>query len=171
MRLFGLEYVQASLSLQIMLLSMLAFNFNLGISTLVYSYGNYRQVLAIGLGSSISRIICYFVLVPLYGNTGAAISFAIGSLIGFAVAASVTRKIGMPIFWKELGLIFIVPTALLLSFGYFHVNYIVGIPTILIFSLILLFLLRVLSKSELHETVEILPTWIAAPLIKALKKL
>ena len=72
------------------------------IGILVYSYSNYRQVLAVGLSSSLSRIVCYFVFVPIYGNTGAAISFTLGVIIGFAVSAVVTKKIGMLIFWKEL---------------------------------------------------------------------
>ena len=69
---FGPEYIQASVTLKIMLLSMLTITFSIAISTLVYSYGNYRQVLEIGLSSSISIIFCYMVVTPAYGITGAA---------------------------------------------------------------------------------------------------
>ena len=69
---FLTEYIQASVTLKIMLLSMLTITFSIAISTLVYSYGNYRQVLEIGLSSSISIIFCYMVVTPAYGITGAA---------------------------------------------------------------------------------------------------
>lgn len=171
MGVFGSDYVQASMSLKILLLSILPFTFNIAIGTLVYSYGNYRQVLAVGLGSSISRIICYFVLVPMYGNTGAAISFTLGSIIGFAVSAVVAKKIGMLIFWKELALIFIIPAIISLFLEHFQVNYIVGIPVMLVLSLIMFLALRVLSRSDLRDSLAILPNWIGRPLTNIINKL
>jgi O-antigen/teichoic acid export membrane protein len=171
MGLFGSDYVQASMSLKILLLSILPFTLNIAIGTLVYSYGNYRQVLAVGLGSSISRIICYFVLVPMYGNTGAAISFTLGSIIGFAVSAVVAKKIGMLIFWKELALIFIIPTIFSFVLEEFQVNYIVGIPVILVLSLIIYLALRVLSRSDLRDSLAILPNRIGGPLTNLINKL
>jgi O-antigen/teichoic acid export membrane protein len=171
MGLFGSDYVQASMSLKILLLSILPFTLNIAIGTLVYSYGNYRQVLAVGLGSSISRIICYFVLVPMYGNTGAAISFTLGSIIGFAVSAVVAKKIGMLIFWKELALIFIIPTIFSFVLEEFQVNYIVGVPVILVLSLIIYLALRVLSRSDLRDSLAILPNRIGRPLTNLINKL
>ena len=137
MGIFGSEYVQGSMSLKILSLSILPFTFNIAIGILVYSYSNYRQVLAVGLSSSLSRIVCYFVFVPIYGNTGAPISFTLGAIIGFAVSAVVTKKIGMLIFWKELALIFIIPTGISFALVYLQLNYILGIPVILVLSFIM----------------------------------
>ena len=67
---FGQGYVGMSVPLKIILLSTLAIIFNVGITTLVYSYGNYWYVLFIGIGSSAPRILLYFILIPLYGSTG-----------------------------------------------------------------------------------------------------
>ena len=102
MMLFGTHYVDASMTLKILLLSVLPFTLNVGIGTLVYSYGNYRQVLALGLASSVPRIIFYFVFVPMFGNNGAALSFTLGSIIAFVVSLVVAKKIGMFMFWKDL---------------------------------------------------------------------
>jgi O-antigen/teichoic acid export membrane protein len=170
MGLFGSEYILASLSLKIMLYSMFALILNIAIETLVYSYGKYKLVLAVGLGSSISRIICYFILVPLYGITGAALGFTAGSIIGLAVSIVVAKKIGILLFWKELALLFIIPTGISYALEYSHVNYFVGIPTILVLSILSFLALRVLSRVEIFETLAILPNRVGRPLINILKK-
>jgi O-antigen/teichoic acid export membrane protein len=169
--LFGPDYIQGSISLKIMLLSMLAFVFNTAINTLVYSYGNYRQVLATGLGSSISRIVCYFILVPIFGITGAAVSFAVGSIIGFAVSIAVAKKIGMLIFGKDLALIFIIPTGISFVLEHFSINYFVGIPVVLVLPPIIFVALRILSKSDVRDSISILPDRIGRPLVRILNKL
>lgn len=171
MGLIGSDYLQGSIALKILMLSMLTSTFNAGILTLVYSYGNYRKVLAIGLGSSLSRVLFYFILVPLYGNTGAAVSFTVGSIVAFVVSLIVAKKIGMKVFWKELGLIFIIPTGLAFIIDYFHVNYIMGIPFMLVISLVLFFRLHILSKSDIRDYLEILPKRIGTPLISIVNKL
>ena len=101
MALFGQDYINGSPSLQILLLSVLPATLTTGINILIYSYGNYRQVLIIGLASSIPRTILYFALVPIYGSNGSAISFTIGSIIGSIACIVICRKIGMLIFWKD----------------------------------------------------------------------
>jgi O-antigen/teichoic acid export membrane protein len=147
------------------------FVLNTAIGTLVYSYGNYRQVLAIGLVSSIPRIVCYFVLVPIYGITGAAVSFVVGSIIGFSVSVVVAKNIRMLIFGKDLALIFIIPTLISFILEHFHVNYFIGIPVMLVIPPIVFFALRILSKSDVHDSIAILPNWIRRPLITILNKL
>lgn len=171
MGLFGSDYTQGSMALKIMLLTMLAFVFNAAIGTLVYSYGNYRQVLATGLSSSISRIVCYFIFVPIYGITGAALSFAVGSIIGFAVSVMVAKKVQMLIFWKELTLIFIIPTGISTVMEYFDINYFIGIPVVLVLPPIMFVVLRILSKSDIRDLITILPDRIRRPLISILNKL
>ena len=171
MSLFGHDYVQGSVSLKIMLISILTFVFNTAIGTLAYSYGSYRQVLVIGLGSSLSRIVCYFIFVPLYGITGAAVSFAVGSIIGFGPSVGVAKKIRMLIFRKDLTIIFTIPTGISLLLDYFHINYFVGIPVLLVLPPITYVALRILSKSDVRDLIAILPDRIGRPLAIILNKL
>lgn len=168
--LIGSDYIRGSISLKIILLSMFPLTFLVGISTLVYSYGNYWQVFSISLGSNLSRILLYFLLVPLYGSEGAAISFTLGTVIGFVVSIIIAKRIKMLILWRQLGLIFIIPAGLAFTLGYFHVIYIIGIPVILVLSIIFLLTSRVLSKSDVRESLGILPDSIGKPLIKILNK-
>jgi O-antigen/teichoic acid export membrane protein len=170
MGIFGPDYIQASLPLKIILLSTLTYTFNVCITILVYSYGNYWQVLYIGIGSSSSRIALYFILVPLYGALGSAIAFTTGSIIGFVIAAFVAKKVGMKIFWRELVLLFAIPNAVGLLLGSFQVEYMIGIPVIFTASFALFLRLRLLTKPDLYDSVAILPDCVAKPLINVLNK-
>jgi O-antigen/teichoic acid export membrane protein len=169
--LIGPNYIQASMPLKIILLSIFPLTFILGISTLVYSYGNYWQVFAIGLGLNVPRVLLYFTLVPSYGSVGAALSFTTGSIVGFIVSIIIAKRIRMMILWKELALIFVIPTGIAFTSDYFQVTYIIGIPVILSLSILLMIASRVLSKSEVRESLEILPDRVGKPLIKILNKL
>lgn len=169
--LIGPNYVQASIPLQIILLSIFPLTLILGISTLIYSYGNYWQVFGIGLALNAPRVLLYFLLVPLYGSEGAALSFTVGSITGFIVSIIIAERIRMMIRWKELALIFAIPTGIAFTFDYFHIPYIVGIPLILSLSILIMIASRILSKSEVQETIDALPDRVGKPLIRILNKL
>ena len=171
MMLIGSDFQQGSLPLKILMLSMLPGTISAGIAILVYSYGNYWKVLAIGLGATLSRVLFYFMLVPLYGNIGAAVGGLVGSIVGFVVSLMVAKKIGLSIFWKELGLTFVIPMGLAFVFEYFGVNYMIGIPAILVICILLYIRSHILSKSEIHEYLEMLPNRIGKPLIDIINRL
>ena len=171
MELFGQNYTMGSSSLEILLLSMLPMAVLTGINTLVYSYGNYRDVLFIGLAVSIPRTLLYFVLVPLYGGTGAAVGYTVGSIIGCLISYAIARKVGMQIFWKELGVIFTVPTALAFAFAYYQVNFILGIIATTALTYLILFKAHIVTRSDLQDLLVILPESLSNKLSKFANKL
>ena len=171
MELFGQNYTKGSSSLEILLLSMLPMVVLTGINTLVYSYGNYRDVLFIGLGVSIPRTLLYFVLVPIYGGAGAAIGYTLGSIIGCLVSLGIARKTGMQILWKELGIIFIVPSTLAFALGYYHVNFILGIITATTLSYVILLKIHIVTRSDVQDLLVILPESFSNRLSKLVNKL
>jgi len=61
--LFGKDYIDGDLTLKILLLSIFPNTVTLGINSLVYSYGKYRYLLAIGLATTIPRTALSFILV------------------------------------------------------------------------------------------------------------
>jgi len=168
--LIGHDYLQASIALKIILLSTLPFTLNIGITTLVYSYGNYKKVLTLGLASNVPRILLYFILVPTYGITGAALSFTIGAIIGSIVSILIARIIGMKIFWIDLVIIFSVPMGLVATLYYFSINYLMGILIIILSSLVIYLKFRILSKSDIQDSLAVLPSAIANPLNVLLDK-
>ena len=171
MGLFGQNYTNGSVSLVMLLLSMLPMVVLSGINTLVYSYGNYRNVLMIGLAVSIPRTLLYFVLVPLYGGTGAAVGYTVGTIIGCLVSLLIARTIGMQIFWKELGIIFIVPTALAFVLAYYQVNFVLGIIATTVLSYLILRKAHIVTGSDLQDLLMILPESFSNRINKFVSKL
>lgn len=170
MQLLGQDYVQGSSSLEILLLSLLPMAVLGGVNALVYSYGNYRQVLIIGLSMSIPRTTLYFLLVPIYGGIGAALGYSIGSIIGCIVSIVIAKKIGMLLFWKDLVTVFIIPTSIGFTLAYLQINYIIGILATIVISYVLLLKIHVVTRSDVRDSLDVLPESVINQVIKLKNK-
>lgn len=158
MGLFGQEYISASPSLKVLLISIIPYTIIMGITTLANSYGYYRLVLIIGLASNAPSVILYFVLVPLYDTSiGAAISYTAGSLFGLVVCVYLARVIGIQISYRVVTIVAILPflTAFLLNFV--HLNFVLGIFVTLIVSFSIFFRIGILNKNDIMDILSILP--------------
>lgn len=162
--LLGKHYDDSSILLKIFMLSILPNSIYSVVTQLVYAYGNYRQVLILGLATSIPRVVLYFILVPVFGGTGAVTSFLIGTIIGCAVSVIIAKKIGVIIDWKSLGSIALISFLPSLILSYFQVNYIIGIVSTIAISFLLFLKFRILTKADLQDTVNVLPARVAGPL-------
>jgi O-antigen/teichoic acid export membrane protein len=171
MHLFGEDYIKGSSSLEILLLSMLPIAIMTGINTLVYSYGNYKQVLTIGIASNIPRAVLYILLVPFYDSTGAAISYTMGSIIGFIASIIIAKKIQMLIFWKDIAFMAIIPAGLAFVLSYFQVNYLIGIFLTLVVSYLLYLRMKIITRTDVQGSFAILPYGIAYPILNLWNKL
>jgi len=170
MRLFGSDYVNGALSLEILLLSILPLCVISGVCTLLNSYGYYRHVLIIGLAMSVPQTLLYFALVPLYETTGAALGYTIGCIAGCIVSVLIAKKIGLHLFWKELGIIFIVSTSIGYILSSIHLNYIPGILLTIALSYLLLLKINIVTKKDVIDFLEILPERVANPVLKFITK-
>jgi O-antigen/teichoic acid export membrane protein len=162
--LLGPDYTDASFLLEILMLTAIMGSLPTMIGQLLYAYDRYRQLLYLGLASSIPRTALYFVLVPLFGGMGAAISYVVGSIIGFVLCSIIAHKMGMIINWKELGLTVIVPLIPAFLFSYFQVNFILGIILTITTSLIAFLRFKILTRSDVEDSLNVLPKGIAKPL-------
>jgi O-antigen/teichoic acid export membrane protein len=171
LRMFGENYVGGEATLQILLQSIMPTIVANGVSTLVYAYGNYRQSLAIELVMGIPRIVLYFILIPIYGPIGGAISFTAGSILALVLSAIIARKIGMSIFWKDIVLIIIIPTIIGYLLDTLKINFVAGITITLIASYLILLKLGTITSSDLFDIMSILPSGISRPILGLLKKL
>jgi O-antigen/teichoic acid export membrane protein len=166
MQFFGAEYVSGSTSLEILLLSTLPIILITGINTLVNSYGQYRQVLVIGIATNIPSAAFYFVFTPIFNNgIGAAISYTFGAFIGLIVSVFVSKQIEMKIYWKEIVLIFALPSAFAFMLSYFQVYYGVGIFLTLALSYLVLLRLHIITKTDIDDSFALIPSSIARPVI------
>jgi O-antigen/teichoic acid export membrane protein len=157
MRLFGENYVKGEFPLQILLLSILPIILALGIANLSFSYGNYKQSLAIHLAMNIPRMVLYFALIPNYGIIGGAVSFVIGSILALIVTIIIISKIRINIVWKDLALISIIPLAIGYLLHTLQFNYIYAIPITVAASYVILFKLHIATSSDIQDLLSILP--------------
>jgi O-antigen/teichoic acid export membrane protein len=171
MHLIGSSYEKGSSSLQILLLSSFPIIVLTGVETLVFSYGQYRHTLTISLATNIPRTILYIALVPIFGMTGVAISYTIGSVIGFIASIIVANRITMSIFWKPLALTFFLPLSLAFLLKTLNVNYIIGIITTIVVTYLLLMKLHIIEKTDGSFFTELMPNRISKPLITVSNKL
>jgi O-antigen/teichoic acid export membrane protein len=162
--LLGHHYSDASLLLSLFLLAILPNSVSIMIGQLVYAYGNYRQVLYIGLASSIPTTILYLLLVPLLGALGAAISYLTGCIISFILSALVANKIGMKIIWKEIGLIVVISFLPAFAFSYVQIHYILGIIATVLTSYVIFLKSTLITKSDVEDTLNVLPPPVSKPL-------
>jgi O-antigen/teichoic acid export membrane protein len=168
--LFGQHYRDASSILRILLLAAIMGSVSTMVLQLVYAYGKYRQILYLGLASSIPTTVLYFVLVPLFGSTGAATSYLIGSVTTFVLSSILARKIGVIIYWKDLSLIVILPLLPAFLFSYFQLNFILGIISTIATSIIAYLRFKILSKSDVEDGLNVLPKGLAGPLSNIFNK-
>jgi O-antigen/teichoic acid export membrane protein len=167
----GQNYAEASLFLRILLITVIPSCVSIMVIQLSYAYGNYRQVLYLGLASSIPRTLLYFIIVPSFGGTGAAASFLIGSMMSFVLSLIIAKKIGLIIHWGELGLIVIISLLSALLFSYFEINFVVGIISTIVISVFASLRFKILSKSEVEEMVNVLPEGMAIRLNLLMNKI
>jgi len=167
----GQNYAEASMFLRILLITIIPGSVTTMVIQLSYAYGNHRQVLYLGLASSIPRTLLYFIIVPSFGGTGAAASFLMGSMISFVLSLIIARKIGLIIHWRELGLITTISLLSALIFSYFEINFVLGIISTIIVSLFASLRFKILTKSEVDEMINVLPAGMATRLNMLINKI
>lgn len=165
MSLFGKGYASGGSSLSILLLSTLPISIATGISTLAYAYGNYKQVLMIGIASNLPRALLYFVLLPIFGSIGASMSYTMGSILGLAISLVMARKLRMILVWKDIAMIMLVSSGIGFVLSYLKVNYIAGTIVTVIASYFLFLQLQLLTRSDLHGIMGFLPNRLSNKII------
>jgi len=74
------------------------------------------------------------------------------------------------LFWKELGIIFIVSTSIGYALSSLHVNYIAGIVVTIALSYVLLLKINIVTRADTLDFLEILPEWVSKRLVKLVTK-
>jgi O-antigen/teichoic acid export membrane protein len=162
--LLGNQYAEASILLKLFLLAILPNSVSIMIGQLVYAYGNYKQVLYIGLASAIPTAILYLLLVPVFGALGGASGYLIGSIISFTFSTIVARRIGLEIHWKDMGLILFISFVPAIIFSSLHLHYILGIISTVLTSYVVFLKFNIINRSDVEDTLNVLPPSIAIPI-------
>ena len=110
--LIGGDYIQASMDLRLLLLGLIPISVTTAVTRLIYAYGEYKEVTAIGLSQNIPRIVSYGFLTPLMGSIGASASYTLGALTGMAASLLYGRREGYVLDLKKVLTVAAIPAAL-----------------------------------------------------------
>ncbi len=148
---FRPEYVQAHTALAILVIGAAPAAIISMINVLIYAYGMYKRVLKIGLSSNVPRLLMYFILTPIMGSTGAALSFLIGVFTGLTVAVFFAYKVGFKISWRDVAVLIPTPFLLAVPVYMFNVPWFIGTPLIVAVSLFIYARLKALLLEDVKE--------------------
>jgi O-antigen/teichoic acid export membrane protein len=169
LQIFGHEYTSGSENLIILLLSVIPTSILMGVGVLAYAYGHNNQFMLIGLFTSIPRLILYFILVPLFGGNGAALTYLIGSVAGFLLSLFIANRMNLKIFWNQIVWILVIPVPLAALFKISNLDFIIGIGVTLFISYVLFLKLRVLNNEDIKDVLNILPPKLAHLIVRVVK--
>jgi len=128
------------------------------IATHIYASGNYRYTLLINTSMSITRVVLYIILTPLYGATGAATAYLAGTLIASTLIVPKIRGVKAP--WNRITLSLAVAVFLGIILKYsVNESTLITIIAVVVY-LLLMYLahvaLKLLKKIELIQLLRIL---------------
>ncbi len=152
----GEEFMQANITLIILLLSIVPSIIVSSISNLSYAYGFYRKVLTIALAASTPRVILYLFLTPRFGGIGAAEAFLIGSIFSFLIAYPISHTLGLKILWKDVIKLVFIPAIVGLIMYLLKLHWTIGSLLIIMISLLTFIKLKLITKRDLNELAKIL---------------
>jgi O-antigen/teichoic acid export membrane protein len=147
----GQSYIASSLALQILMVGCFAAPISSGFNSLVYAYGKYSYVMLLGLFINLPRVFLYTVLVTLWGDVGAALSYVAGLFIVLIAIFFMARRIGYSVGWGSSLVFSAIPfiAAVLLTFT--SLPWEIGTLIILAVSLFAYARLGLVTRSDLAE--------------------
>lgn len=154
---FGTSFSLSNEILSILLVGLPFIVFSEAIFYMLYAKGRYKDVFFLGLAANIPRIALYIVLIPVYGNEGAAYAFTAGSLIQTILTIFLVNKYKIKIRYLLLAKIAIIPFIIggllkLLDFN------LIGIVIIFVLSYILYLRLKIINETELNDFLTMIST-------------
>ena len=172
---FGSEFSSSHEILSILILSLPIAIICYGSYYLIYARGNYKTVLYLGLSVNIPRLILYFVLVPILGGVGAAISFISGYFIQFILTVVIIEKLKVRLPYKNLILISIIPFILGYVIEFLKIG-ILGIIPLIVGSFVIFLRIKLLNEEDIQGILRMIMNDEASKLktnkiIKILKKI
>ena len=109
---FNPELIPANEILLILIVSFPLMVFGDLVYYLFYARGKYDYIFYIGLAANIPRVLFYFLLIPDFGNIGAAWAFTIGSIFQITITLLLLRKSNISLSYHHYISITLIPYAI-----------------------------------------------------------
>jgi len=150
--LLGQRYVQASSHvLRILVLGAVVSPIVSGYGSYVYAVGKYVHVTLIGLATNMSRLLLYALLIPTMEATGVATAYTLGIIVALTAVLSSAYKTGYRFNWIQHAETIIVPGLLAAFIFILNIQWLIGIPALLLASLFAYARLNIISKMDVLE--------------------
>ncbi|NHI82921.1 MAG: hypothetical protein EAX81_01270 [Candidatus Thorarchaeota archaeon] len=147
----GPAYSDAGPLLAILVVGAMFWSIYVGYYGYLYAIKEYRHVTGLGLVLNGTRLALYFLLASLFGAMGVAFSFIGGILVAMIGLAFSSISIGYKPDWKKYFLAIIIPSTSVILVWHLSVEWILGIPFILIWSFILYGRLKIMTRTDIFE--------------------
>jgi O-antigen/teichoic acid export membrane protein len=147
----GAQYLGASSTLSILVLSIIPILFIFTVQSLVYAAGHYGKSIAMDLSTGVPQVILYFVLVPIYKGMGAALAYTIGALTGSVAAMIISRLRHIRVPSGKIIVAIVVPFAVALPCYLLKLDWWVTGTMILLSSIVSYGRMGVVERSDLRE--------------------
>lgn len=149
--LLGPQYADAAPLLTIIVLGAIIYPIYAGYYSYLYAIGKYKHVILLGFVLNGSRLILYFILGLTLLETGVALSYTLGIILGFLTMIISTFITGFKIEWNNYLKIIIIPGLIAILLYYFNIHWVIGVILILSISLISYTRMGIINKKDLHE--------------------
>ena len=150
--LLGQKYVQASSNiLRILVLGAVISPIISGYGSYIYAIGKYTHVALTGLATNISRLLLYALLIPTMEATGVATAYTLGIIIALAIILPSAHKTGYRFNWTQHAETIIIPGLLAAFISIINIHWLIGLPALLLLSLLAYARLNIISKMDLIE--------------------
>jgi O-antigen/teichoic acid export membrane protein len=151
--LLGTEYKSTAYSMAIFISSLPLEIVYYMIYYFVYGRGDNKAVFYLGVGGNVPRIILYFLLSPILGINGAALSWLVGSIIQLVFSLKVKNKYSLLMEFKKYTIITLIPFFIGSITYLVNVQFIISSSIIIIASFILYIKLKIFTKVELRNVI------------------
>jgi len=151
----GGKYPNIAPTMLVLALSTIPLAITFPITNLVYAYGNYFQVLKIGLAQNIPRIILYLTITPILGGLGTAIAYLTGSITGLTQATRIANHVGLKLNWGKIGKTLVTPLTLAMIFMLLPRSlWPIGALTIIALTLVVNIKQKTLTRKDIEEIIK-----------------
>jgi O-antigen/teichoic acid export membrane protein len=147
--LFGPEFGESGSVLTILMLSFPIGIINEIIYYFVYGRGDNKSVLYLGIAGTGSRISLYFILVPIFDENGAAISFLIGTIIQFILTFIISKKHSLHLEYKKYIFLTTIPFSIAFVLWQFEINFVISTLVIIFTSLVVYVRINLFTPKDL----------------------
>jgi O-antigen/teichoic acid export membrane protein len=147
----GPSYVASAMALQILLVGCFLTPISSGFNSLVYAYGRYRFVTILGLAINIPRVALYPLLVSLWGDNGAALSYISGLVAAIVVVYFMAKRIGFAMGWLSSLTVSAIPCLLVAVMALTRIPWFLGAFLTLIITAAAYARLGVVTRTDLAE--------------------